>query len=83
VSDRQVLLGAVEAVGLDRAAADVVLESGAEGEAVRALEERWWEMGISGVPAFIIAEKGLVIGAQEPERLAVALRKMAALNPEG
>ncbi len=79
VSDREVLLGAVEAAGLDRAAAEVVLESGAEGEAVRALEERWWEMGISGVPTFIIAEKGMVMGAQEPERLAIALRKMAAI----
>jgi len=83
VSDREVLLGAVEAAGLDRAAAEVVLESGAEGEAVRALEERWWEMGISGVPTFIIAEKGMVMGAQEPERLAIALRKMAALTPAG
>jgi predicted DsbA family dithiol-disulfide isomerase len=83
VSDRAVLLEAVEAAGLDRAAAEAVLESGAEGEAVRALEAKWWEMGISGVPTFIIAEKGMVMGAQEPERLALALRKMAALNPEG
>ncbi|MGL6043645.1 MAG: DsbA family protein, partial [Sandaracinobacteroides sp.] len=67
--------------GLDRVAAKAVLESGAEGEAVRALEARWWEMGISGVPAFIIAEKGLVMGAQEPGQLALALAKMAKLSP--
>lgn len=83
VSDREVLLVAVEAAGMDRAAAEAVLESGGEGEAVRALEAKWWEMGISGVPTFIIAEKGMVMGAQEPERLALALRKMAALTQEG
>ena len=38
-------------------------------------------LGISGVPAMILNEKGLIIGAQEPERLAIALRKMAALSP--
>jgi predicted DsbA family dithiol-disulfide isomerase len=81
VSDREVLLGAVEAAGLDRAAAEAVLESGEGAEAVRALEAKWWEMGISGVPTFIFAEKGMVMGAQEPERLALALRKMAALSP--
>lgn len=81
VSDREVLLGAVEAAGLDRAEAEAVLASDAEAEAVRALEAKWWEMGISGVPAFIIAEKGLVMGAQEPERLAIALGRMAALSP--
>lgn len=82
VSDRAVLLAAAKAVGLDRGEAQAVLESGAEGDAVRALEQRWWEMGISGVPTFIIAEKGLVMGAQEPEQLALALRKMAARAAE-
>ncbi len=83
VSDRAVLLGAVEAAGLDRAAAEAVLESDEGADAVRALEQKWWEMGISGVPTFIIAEKGMVMGAQEPERLALALKKMAALSPAG
>jgi predicted DsbA family dithiol-disulfide isomerase len=81
VSDRDVLLGAVDAVGLDRAAAEAVLEGDEGADAVRALEMKWWEMGISGVPTFIIAEKGMVMGAQEPERLALALKKMAALSP--
>jgi predicted DsbA family dithiol-disulfide isomerase len=83
VSDRGVLLGAVEAAGLDRVAAEAVLESDEGADAVRALEMKWWEMGISGVPTFIIAEKGMVMGAQEPERLALALKKMAALTPAG
>lgn len=79
VSDVDVLLNAVEAAGLDRAEAACVLADGRYVETVRALEQRWGEMGITGVPAMILAEKGLVMGAQEPERLAIALRKMAAL----
>ena len=79
VSDEAVLLDAVEAVGLSRAEAAEVLADGRHAGAVRALEARWSEMGITGVPAMILAEKGLVMGAQEPERLAIALKKMAAL----
>ncbi len=80
VSDRVVLLGAVKAAGLDLPGAEAVLDSDAGADAVRALEAKWWEMGISGVPTFIIAEKGMVTGAQEPERLALALTKMAAAD---
>ena len=78
VSDTDVLLDAVEAAGLDRDAAAEVLATDSHGDAVRAMEARWQELGITGVPAMILAEKGLVMGAQEPERLAIALRKMAA-----
>jgi predicted DsbA family dithiol-disulfide isomerase len=81
VSDREVLLNAVEAAGLNRAQAAEVLADGRYAQTVRALEQRWGEMGITGVPAMILAEKGLIMGAQEPERLAIALRKMAALTP--
>lgn len=81
VSDEAVLLDAVEAAGLDRAEAQEVLADNRYAEPVRALEQRWVEMGISGVPAMILNERGLVMGAQEPERLAIALRKMAALSP--
>ncbi|TPE64458.1 DsbA family oxidoreductase [Sandaracinobacter neustonicus] len=80
VSDRQLLLNAVEAAGLDREGAAAVLNSDLFANEVRALEAHWQEMGISGVPAMILAEKGLVMGAQEPERLAIALKKMAALT---
>ena len=78
VSDTDVLLEAVEAADLDRDAAAEVLATDSHGDAVRAMEARWQELGITGVPAMILAEKGLVMGAQEPERLALALRKMAA-----
>lgn len=82
VSDRAVLLAAVEAAGLDRAEAEAVLDDQRFAPAVRALEERWMDMNITGVPAFILAERGLVMGAQAPERLAAALTKMANLPAE-
>lgn len=78
VSDTEALLNAVEAAGLDRDAAAEVLATDSHSDAVRAMEARWQELGITGVPAMILAEKGLVMGAQEPERLAIALKKMAA-----
>lgn len=80
VSDEAVLLDAVEAAGLDRAEAAQVLADGRFAEPVRALETRWNEMGITGVPAMILNEKGLIMGAQEPEQLAIALKKMAAVS---
>ncbi|WP_199554925.1 DsbA family oxidoreductase [Sandaracinobacteroides hominis] len=78
ISDREILLAAVEKAGLNRAEAEEILNDQRYAPAVRALEQRWQEMGITGVPAMILAEKGLIMGAQEPERLAIALQKMAA-----
>lgn len=82
VSDRNVLLTAAEAAGLDREEAEAVLGDQRFASAVRALEEQWREMNITGVPAFILAGRGLILGAQGEERLAAALTKMANLPPE-
>jgi predicted DsbA family dithiol-disulfide isomerase len=80
VSERDVLLVAVEEAGLDRAEAAAVLADQRFAAAVRALEARWREMEIHGVPTFILAERGIVMGAQGEERLASALGRMAALS---
>ncbi len=81
VSDPAVLLDAVAAAGLPRALAREVLENNSFADDVAAAEARWPDMNITGVPAMIIAERGLVMGAQGEERLAAALRKMAELSP--
>ena len=78
IGDTGVLLDAAADAGLDRAEAAEVLADGRFGEAVRALEARWRDMGINGVPAMIFEERALVMGAQEPERLANALTRMMA-----
>lgn len=82
ISDPAVLLDAVADAGLDRDEAAGVLADGRFAPAVGALEARWRDMGIGGVPAMIFAERALVIGAQEPERLAIALKRMAAAGSD-
>lgn len=77
-SDPQVLRGAAESAGLPGDAAEEVLASGRYAEAVETEEARFKQAGISGVPAFIINERYLISGAQEPEVLVNAFRKIAA-----
>jgi predicted DsbA family dithiol-disulfide isomerase len=76
LADDAVLLDAVEAAGLDRDAAADVLASASESGAVRALEARFADMGVTGVPAIIFDERGLVMGAQGPETFARLIVRM-------
>jgi len=78
VSDHLVLLDCVAAAGLDVEEARGVLASGAESETVRQDEARYREAGISAVPAFILNQRYLISGAQEPQTLVDALRQVAA-----
>ncbi|MBC55254.1 MAG: hypothetical protein CMQ34_15610 [Gammaproteobacteria bacterium] len=78
VSEQTVLLGCVDDVGLDRAAAKAVLESDQYTSAVRDDEATYQKAGVSSVPAFIINNKYLISGAQEPEVLVKALQDISA-----
>lgn len=64
LADHGVLADAAAAAGLDRAEAAAVLASGRFADAVASLEARFAEMGVTGVPAFILGERGLAMGAQ-------------------
>lgn len=75
VSDPEVLLNCVEALGLDREQARQMLASDQYVETVREDEARYQQAGISSVPAFIINNKYLISGAQEPATLVQALRE--------
>ena len=77
ISDDAVLLELVQAAGLDVEEARAVLADARFQAPVQALESRWRDMGVNGVPAMIIAERGLVMGAQDASQLAKVLRKMA------
>ena len=68
---------AVEA-GLDRAEVTEVLETDRYAKEVRADEAAARELGISGVPCFVIGGRLAVSGAQQPETLLAALRQVAA-----
>ena len=71
------LLDVAEAVGIDRADAAQVLDSGALADPVRQKQAFWTARGISGVPSMIFAEKYLVTGAQGAETYAQILQKLA------
>lgn len=78
VSDQSVLLACVESVGLDADAARQVLASDQYTTAVREDEAKYQQAGVTSVPAFIINNKYLISGAQEPEVLVKALQDIAA-----
>lgn len=78
VSEPQVLLRCVEAAGLDVEAAAQVLASTQFADEVRAEEAAYQQAGISSVPAFVINQRYLISGAQEPAQLAETLQQIAA-----
>ncbi|HDZ08026.1 DsbA family oxidoreductase [Pseudohongiella sp.] len=78
VSDTNVLMGCVKSIGLDAEAAGQVLASDQYAEEVREDEAKYQQAGVSSVPAFIINNKYLISGAQEPEVLVKALQDISA-----
>ena len=66
VSDPQILTACAQAIGLDAEEAKAVLASDAYTQEVRADEARYQQSGVSAVPAFIINQRHLISGAQEP-----------------
>ena len=67
ISDRKVLLDAAEGAGMDRALVEQLLDSEADREEVIAEDEAAREIGVGGVPTFLIGGKYVIQGAQEPE----------------
>ena len=78
VSDQGVLADVAEEVGLDRAQAVEVLESGSHADAVRELEGTWTGQGITGVPAMVFEGKYLVTGAQGAENYGQVIQQIMA-----
>lgn len=76
VSDTTTLLDVAESVGLDRAQAEQVLETGALAASVREKQQFWTSRGISGVPSMVFGGKYLVTGAQGAENYAQLLQKV-------
>lgn len=77
ISNPDTLVYCVEAIGLDGARAREVLASDQYADAVRTDEAQYQQAGVSAVPAFIINQKYLISGAQEPDTLANAFREIA------
>jgi predicted DsbA family dithiol-disulfide isomerase len=75
LGDRETLLDLAAEVGLDREEAAEVLDSDRFTEAVRDEEREANELGIRGVPFYVINRKYAISGAQSPETFLQALNQ--------
>ena len=83
VGDHAVLAAAASEAGMDAAVVETLLPTDADVEAVRNEIATASRMGITGVPCFLIEGKYAVMGAQETDVLADALRQIAAAKASG
>ena len=78
VGDPAVLINIGEQIGLDPELASEVIRSEAISDAVATMESRAAEVGVTGVPFFIINEKYAVSGAQPKEAWLEFFEKLEA-----
>ncbi len=77
VSKAEVLQKCTEKAGLNAEEALKVLQSQQYVEEVRTEEAQYQQAGISSVPAFVINQRYLISGAQDPATLAASLLQIA------
>ena len=77
IGERGVLLGIAESAGLPRSELEARWADAAQAKRVAQLEQSMKQLGISGVPTFLLDRKFGVSGAQPPEALAAAIREAA------
>ena len=77
VSDAAVLANCAEQAGLDKTQAERILASDDYADSVTEDIAQYQQAGISSVPAFIINNRYLISGAQEPAQLAASLQQIA------
>ncbi len=76
-SDPLVLRAAAERAGLDGDEAEAVARSDRYADAVREAKRRFMDAGVDAVPAFILDHRWLVSGAQPPDALVDAIRRVS------
>lgn len=83
IGDRAVLAQLAGEAGMDEGLTEVLLSSSADIEAVQNEIQASARMGITGVPCFLLEGKYAIMGAQETEALATALRQVAGAKARG
>ena len=78
LGDKKVLADAAASAGLNRAKVEKLLEGETGTEEVRALEEKAYNLGITGVPFFVFNGKSAVSGAQSQETFNKILAELTA-----
>lgn len=76
VSDMQVLADAAAGIGLNRASALAMLQSGDRADSVRQKEQFWIRQGVQAVPAMVFNQRHLVTGAQGEDNYARILQHL-------
>ncbi|WP_213994672.1 DsbA family oxidoreductase [Arsukibacterium sp.] len=77
VADKAVLVACAAQAGMDKAEARRILDTDDFANTVSEDIAKYQQAGISSVPAFIINNKYLISGAQEPAQLIQALQQIA------
>lgn len=77
IGDRQVLLEAAEEAGMDVAIVDSLLATDADTVGVQQEIDTANQVGVRGVPCFILDQKYALMGAQSADALADAIRQTA------
>ncbi|TPM35872.1 DsbA family protein [Mesorhizobium sp. B2-3-5] len=83
IGDPAVLVEAAREAGMDASVVATLLPTDADVEAVRAEIATASRMGITGVPCFLLEGKYAVMGAQDVDTLADAIRQVAAAKARG
>ncbi|TPK56923.1 MULTISPECIES: DsbA family protein [unclassified Mesorhizobium] len=83
IGDHAVLVEAARETGMDASVVETLLPTDADVEAVRTEIATASRMGISGVPCFLLEGKYAVMGAQDVDTLADAIRQVAAAKARG
>lgn len=76
LGDRSVLVAAAAAAGLDEDVAGEVLASTSQLDVIQADQEEAVELGITGVPAFVIDDQWVIPGAQEADDMVRLLSRV-------
>jgi predicted DsbA family dithiol-disulfide isomerase len=83
VGDHAVLIEAARDCGMDVSLVETLLPTEADVAETRAEIETATRMGISGVPCFLIESRYAVMGAQDAETIADAIRQVSAAKARG
>lgn len=83
IGKHSVLIDAAKEVGMDESVVTSLLATDKDRDAVEEEIALAQKMGVTGVPCFIIDNKYAVMGAQEPEHIAQAIKQAAETTDVG
>ncbi|KFB10025.1 DsbA family oxidoreductase [Nitratireductor basaltis] len=83
IGEHPVLIKAARESGMDSAVVETLLPTEADREEVSREVATAQQMGVTGVPCFLLEGKYALMGAQPPEALADAIRKVAEAKATG